>query len=523
MTDSRGSLAAVGESSRRLTRELVQIAAGQAPLRPDPKDWRFQDAAWAAHPLYRRWGQSYLAACEYADNLLDGLARPSSTARFLLNVVESAAAPTNTLLGNPAALKRAFETGGRSLVRGLRHIAEDIRANGGMPSTYQRGVYEVGRDLAITPGAVIDRDDCAEVLQYAPSTSTVHVRPVLIVPPPIGRYYFLDLRPGRSFVEYALSHGLQTFLLSWRNPTAAEADWGTDTYAQRILTAIDAVREVTGAPDVDVIGFCAGGILTTLALSHLAALGDSRVHTASFAVTLLDFGSDMPIQAFSAPKLLSLARWNSARAGVIGARDMGAVFTWMRPNELVWNYWVNNYLMGNQPEPFDILAWNADGTNLPARLHAQFLDIFEHNLLPAPGATSALGTPVDLSRITVPTFVTGGMSDHLTPWTGCYRTTQLLGGPSTFVLSNSGHIQSLVNPPNNSKASYFTGPPAATAEQWFSGADQHTGSWWTAWADWIVARSAGTADAPQELGSAEHPAREPAPGSYVRDLIPSTG
>ncbi len=514
---------AVLGKGRKLTGELGRIIAGSSTITPDPKDWRFKDPAWSDNPVYRRVGQSYLAGCGFADEVLDDLGgngRQTVAARFLLNVLESAAAPTNTLLGNPAAVKRAFETGGKSMLRGTKNMIGDLRHNGGMPSMVDKDAFEVGRDLALTPGAVIDRDPYGEVIQYQPTTEKVRARPVLFIPPPIGRFYFLDLRPGRSFVEYSLSRGLQTFMLSWRNPTANQRDWDLDTYARRILSAIDVVREVTGSDDVDLIGFCAGGILQTMVLNHLAARGDNRVHTASYAVTLLDFGQEAPIRAFSSPKLLSLARWNSSRTGVISARNMGNVFTWMRPNELVWNYWVNNYLMGNKPPVFDILAWNADGTNLPARLHRQFLDIFERNVLCEPGGVSVLDTPVDLATITTPTFVTGGSTDHLTPWTGCYRTTQLLSGPSTFVLSNAGHIQSLVNPPGNPKASFFTGgKPGADAQAWLDSAQKHTGSWWEPWADWVTAGSPETVAAPATLGSADHPARDDAPGLYVRDLV----
>jgi polyhydroxyalkanoate synthase subunit PhaC len=515
----------VSGKGRELTGQLVRIAAGSSNVAPNPKDWRFQDPAWSDHPIYRRIGQSYLAGCQFADEVLDDLGRngrQTVAARFLLNVVESAASPTNVLLGNPAAVKRAFETGGLSLVRGTRNFLGDMRHNGGMPSMVDRRAYQVGRDLALTPGAVVDRDIYAEIIQYRPTTETVQARPVLIVPPPIGRYYFLDLRPGRSFVEYAVSRGLQTFMLSWRNPTKNEGDWDLDTYAGRVLSAIDTVREITGSDDVDLIGFCAGGILQTLVLNHLAALEDDRVHTASFAVTLLDFGQDAPIRAFSSPKLIALARWNSRRAGVISARNMGNVFTWMRPNELVWNYWVNNYLMGNDPPAFDILAWNADGTNLPARLHSQFLDIFERNGLCTPGALTVLGTPVDLATITTPTFVTGGSTDHLTPWTGCYRTTQLLDGPSTFVLSNAGHIQSLVNPPGNPKATFYAGAePVDDPQAWLGASGKHAGTWWEHWAEWILERSDETITAPDRLGSDDHPARDEAPGHYVRDLVPA--
>ena len=528
VTGRRGALARIGAlygGYMRLAGDLAGIAIGASPVKPAPEDWRFRDRAWADHPFYRRLGQAYTASCAVADETLDELARngrATPAARFLLTILESATAPTNTLLGNPAAVKRAYETGGLSLLRGMKNFAGDVRHNGGMPSTVDRSVFKVGRDFALTPGAVVDRDPYAEVIQYRPATEQVQARPVLIVPPPIGRYYFLDLRPGRSMVEYAVGRGLQTFMLSWRNPTREQADWTLDTYAGRVLTAIEAVREVTGAQDIDVIGFCAGGILTTLALNHLAALGQTPVHSASYAVTLLDWGQEVPIKAFSASKLLALARWNSARAGVISARDMGGAFTWMRPDDLVWKSWVNNYLMGDKPPAFDILAWNADGTNLPAALHAQFLDIFENNPLATPGKLTCLGTPVDLSTIKLPTYVTGGVSDHLTPWTSCYRTTQLMGGSSTFVLSNAGHIQSLVNPPGNPKAVFYTGAePGPDAEAWLASAEKHTGTWWANWADWLIAQSSGTKDAPAELGSAEHPALDEAPGCYVRDVVPA--
>jgi polyhydroxyalkanoate synthase len=527
VTGSRGlgaRIRALYSGCWRLAGDLAGIALGAAPVSPPADDWRFRDRAWTENPVYRRLGQAYAASCAVADETLDDLSRTgraSPAARFLLTVLETASAPTNTLLGNPAAVKRAYETGGLSLLRGMRNFAGDVRHNGGMPSTVDRSGYEVGRDFAITPGAVVDRDPYAEVIQYTPSTPAVQARPVLIVPPPIGRYYFLDLRPGRSMVEYAVGRGLQTFMLSWRNPTREQADWNLDTYAGRVLTAIEAVREVTGAPDIDVIGFCAGGIVTTMALNHLAARGGTPVHSVSYAVTLLDWGQEVPVKAFSASRLLALARWNSARTGVISARDMGGAFTWMRPDDLVWKSWVNNYLMGDKPPTFDILAWNADGTNLPAALHAQFLDIFEHNPLATPGRLTCLGTPVDLSTITLPAYVTGGATDHLTPWTSCYRTTQLLGGPSTFVLSNAGHIQSLVNPPGNPKAVFWTGAaPVVDPQDWLAGAEQHTGTWWTHWADWIIASSAGTRPALSRLGSAEHPPLEEAPGCYVRDLVP---
>ena len=417
---------------------------------------------------------------------------------------------------------RQHFTAGLSLARGLRNVLHAVVRNGGLPRQVDRSAFTVGEDLGVTPGAVVHRDEVIEVIQYAPSTPRVRQRPLVIVPPPIGRFYFLDLRPGRSLVEYAVSQGLQVFMISWRNPTREQAEWGLDAYAGGVVTAVDVAREITGSDDVTTLGLCAGGQVMTTALNHLAANNDGRVHAAGYAVTLLDFSSQAPLGAFSGPRLLEIARRNSRRRGVISAQQMGSMFTWMRPDDLIFNYLVEQWLMGEDPPAFDILAWNADGTNLPARLHEQFLDIFGNNALVKPGALRVLGTPVHLSRITLPTFVTGALTDHITPWHGCYRTTQLLSGPSTFVLSSSGHIQSLVNPPGNPKASYWTGgEPGPDPHAWRAAAEQHTGSWWEPWSEWAVERSGSERPAPETLGSAAHPPLEPAPGSYVRDRVPA--
>jgi polyhydroxyalkanoate synthase subunit PhaC len=504
----------------RLARELLRISLGSSSVAPAKGDGRFTDPTWTENPVYQRIGQAYLTFSGSMDRLVDEAGKTGKDpdkARFAVTLLTSAIAPTNFWIGNPAAIKRTLETGGLNLTRGLRNWAGDLRHNGGLPSMADPQALQVGRDLALTPGAVVERDEVAELIQYTPATESVRERPVLVVPPPIGRFYFLDLRPGRSFIEYCVARGLRTFLLSWRNPGREQRDWDLDAYAARVLRAIDAIRDITGSEDVNTIGFCAGGIITTGVLNHLAAARDTRIHSASFAVTMLDFGQRAPIQAFSSARLLSLARGRSRRAGVIAARDMGAAFTLMRPNDLIWNYWVNNYLMGQDPPVFDILSWNADGTNLPAALHLQFLDLFQTNPLCQPGAMTVLGTPVDLSAIRVPVFATGAMTDHLTPWKGCYRTTQLLSGPMTFVLSNSGHIQSLVNPPGNPKASYYTGPqPGHDADQWLAAATKHTGSWWEAWADWIAPHSGAERPAPQSLGSPSFEPITEAPGDYVR-------
>lgn len=520
--------APLGREMTTLVREQLAIALGRSRLAPAPRDKRFNDPTWSSNPLYRRLGQSYLSLARSMTRLVDEYEASGADwhdverARFAVQAFTSVLAPTNTLVGNPAALKRAFETGGASVLSGARHLLHDLRRNGGMPAQTDRSAFTVGEDLAVTPGSVVYRDDVVEIIEYAATTPTVGSRPLLVIPPPIGRYYFLDLRPGRSFVEYAVSRGLHVFLLSWRNPTEKQADWDLDTYAQRIVDAVQVAKQISGSPDVNTLGFCAGGVLQSAVLSHLAHTGDDSIHSAGFAVTLLDFGTRAPIGAFSSPRLLELARRGSRSRGVISAQSLGTVFSWMRPDDLVFNYWVNQWVMGNDPPVFDILAWNADGTNLPARLHDQLIGIFRDNTLVEPGRLQVLGSPVDLSSIKTPVFVTGAVNDHLTPWTGCYRTTALLSGPTTFVLSNAGHIASLVNPPGNPKASYFAGPePGDDPEEWKARAEQRTGSWWEAWSDWLLPQSGEQRLASAEQGSAEYPPLEAAPGSYVRDRTAS--
>jgi polyhydroxyalkanoate synthase len=518
--------APVAGEAVRLAGELVRVAAGTSELAPSSRDKRFTDETWLANPGYRRLMQAYLALDEALSRLLreveesDEDWRTVERARLARTVLSSTVAPTNTLPGNPAAFKRAFETGGASLVRGVRNLVADIRHNGGMPAQVDTGPFAVGEGTALSPGAVVQRDELAELIQYTPTTSTVRRRPLVVVPPPISRFYFLDLQPGRSFVEYALSQGIPVFMLSWRNPGSDQADWGIDRYAARVVSAYEAAAAISDSDDVDTLGFCAGGIVTATVLSHLAHIGRADlVRSASLGVTLLDFDVPAPIGALSAPGLLAVAASRSGREGVISARSLGAVFSWMRPDDLIYGYVINNYLMGEDPPAFDILAWNADGTNLPARLHHEFLDAFGENKLVEPGAVTVLGSPVDLGAIRQPMFVTGGRTDHLTPWTGCYRTTQLVGGETTFALSSSGHIASLVNPPGNPRSSFAVGPAGGSAQEWEARTVKRPGSWWEGWVEWLAKASpCDDRDAPAELGDTAHPILDPAPGRYVRDL-----
>jgi polyhydroxyalkanoate synthase len=511
----------------RLVGGIVDVLKGTDEFDPGPKDRRFKDPAWRENPLYKRWMQGYVALSDSLNHLVDHLEetdtdwRDIERSRFAVGVLSSSLAPTNYLPGNPTALKTAFDTFGVSLVRGARNFVGDVKNNRGFPSQTDRSAFTVGEDLAITPGAVVFRNEVLELIQYSPSTETVHERPLMIIPPPIGRYYFLDLRPGRSFVEHAVSRGLQVFMVSWRNPTPEQRDWDADTYLNAVLEALDVVTEVSGSETVNSLGFCAGGILQTLLLNHMKTVGDERINSASYAVTLLDFHERAPLGAFSAATLLQVARSQSERDGILSAASLATIFNLMRPDDLVFNYVASNWLMGQDPPVFDILAWSVDGTNLPAALHQQFLGVFRDNLMCKDGEMSVLGSPVRLKQIDVPMFVTGAVTDHLTPWTGCFRTTQLLSGESTYVLSNAGHIASLVNPPGNPKATYFMGGPTdGTAEEWRAGAKQYTGSWWEPWAEWVKERAGSARPAHESLGSERHPPLVAAPGLYVRDLLP---
>ena len=507
-------------AAMELWSEVMKIASGTSTLAPDARDWRFRHPAWSENPAFKGMAQFYLAWSDAAQKVADSTEavdwRERERLQIGTSILTSALAPTNYLFTNPAALQRAFETAGASLVRGSDNYTRDLREDRSVPSQVDTSGFTVGENLAATPGGVVFRNEMCEVIEYVPSTAQVRERPLLIVPPPIGKYYFLDLAPGKSFVEHAVSQGLHVFIVSWRNPGPEHAHWDLDAYASSVIEALGVVCDVAESEDANLAAFCAGGIILSTVLSYLAAKEDQRAHAASFGVMLLDFDVPATIGAFSPATVLGAARGQSAKEGVLGADELATVFAWLRPNDLVWNYWVNNYLLGENPPAIDIMAWNADGTNLAAALHAQFLDIFEKNLLTKPGDVTVLGTPVDLSRVTVDTYCMGAINDHLTPWKACYSSGQLFGGSRRFVLSNAGHIASLVNPPTNPKARHFLGPPPeADYDTWLEQAEERQGTWWTDWAEWMVARSGEEQAAPEALGGGRLPVLCAAPGEYV--------
>ncbi len=499
--------------------EMGRVVTGKSTVEPDARDKRFTDEMWKTNPFYRALLQTYLTWQQSLNAFINDAdldKKDAERARFVLSLYVDAVAPTNTLLGNPAAMKKMYETGGASLVRGLTHMLEDLANNGGLPSQVDMKAFQVGKDLATSPGAVVFKNDVLELIQYQPTTQEVYGRPLLFVPPQVNKYYVMDLSPNKSLIRYLVANGLQVFAISWRNPTPKQREWGFDIYDQAILEAIDVVRAITESPDINILGACLGGMTLATLLGHLAAREDKRIHAVTFLVTVLDSSVESTMGLFATKETIAAARQASRLRGVIEGQEMARAFAWLRPNDLIWNYWVNNYLVGNDPAAFDVLYWNNDTTRLPARLHGELLSILETNAFAHPGALTVLDTPIDLSRVTSDAYIIAGITDHITPWQGCYATTQLLGGKVKFILSNSGHIQAILNPPGNPKASYMVNERhPADPEQWLAKAQKRTGSWWEDWRDWLGQRSGDQKAPPREPGNEQYQPGKPAPGSYV--------
>jgi polyhydroxyalkanoate synthase subunit PhaC len=500
--------------------ELLKIGLGTSEVAPGKGDKRFADPAWQQNPMFRTTMQTYLTLGSGADAYIDHLGLEGMNVertRFGLVLARESMAPTNFFWSNPAAIKRCFDTGGGSVRKGMANMADDLIHNHGMPSMVDLRPFKKGENIAFSPGAVIFRNEVFELIQYTPQSETVYGRPILMVPPQVNKYYALDLSPGRSLYEYLLQRGIQVFGISWRNPVGAQRDWNFDTYVQATIDAIDVVREVSGSPDVNLMGGCLGGMTAALTQAYLAAHGEEdRIYSSTMFVTLLDTDSKGRMFLFASPATLALAKQVSRPRGVIDGWQMGSMFAWLRPNDLVWNYWVNNYLLGQDPPAFDMLAWNADQTRLTSAFHRQLLEMVTENDLAHPGALKVLGTPIDISRITTDTYVAAGLTDHITPWQTCYKTTQMVSGPTEFVLCSSGHIQTVVADPKHPRIGYFYNPATPpSADEWLKAADRHEGSWWEHWVKWLAERSGEQSAAPQALGSTRFPPREPAPGTYI--------
>jgi polyhydroxyalkanoate synthase subunit PhaC len=512
----------VAGQAASLGAEFARIASGRSQIAPERRDRRFADPAWSQNPLLRRAMQAYLAGGQAAERMLaiaDLDWRDSERLRFVLMNLIAAASPSNNPLLSPAAIKSLVDTGGVSAARGLRALVGDLATAPRVPSMVEPGAFAVGTDLAVTPGAVVYRTEMFELIQYAPATEQVSRYPLVIVPPMINKFYITDLAPGRSMSEFLVSQGHQVFAISWRNPDYRHRNWDLNSYGAAVVDALATARAITGAAKASICALCSGGIVSSMVAAHLYRLAQlDTVASLCLGVTVLDQARAGTAGAMIDEATASAAMAASKARGYLDGRTLAEVFAWLRPDDLIWNYWVNNYLQGRPPPAFDILYWNADTTRLPAALHHDFIRLALDNALVKPDAATMLGSPVDLSKVDSDAYVVAGIADHLCPWQSCYRTTQLLGGPVTFVLSTSGHIASMVNPPDNPKATFQVASenPADPAE-WLRAATTVSGSWWPHYSSWLTARSGGTRKRRARAGSKAFPVLCPAPGTYVHD------
>ncbi len=506
--------------------DVAKIVTGQSELAPDPKDKRFLDPAWRFNPFFRAGAQYYMAVQKGMRGWLDELefdALERDRANFIAQIIIDSLAPSNSLIGNPTAQKRVIDSGGLSLIKGLKNAYHDMVHNQGMVSQVDKRPFKLGENLALSKGNVVFRNAMMELIHYAPTTPEVYEIPQLTIPPQINKMYINDLTPDKSVVKWQLDNGVQTFVISWKNPTKDEGHWDMAGYIAACQEAIGVICAITGAKKVNVSGGCSGGQTTAMLASKMAAEGDDRLGTITLMVCVLHpQQNDLEAGALISEHGLALARQRAAKKGIIKGNDLARGFAWLRPNDLIWNYVINNYLMGDDPPAFDVLFWNADATNLSAALMGDFLHVFETLAFTKKGEVEMVGHQVDLSKVTNDLFLLGGVTDHITPWRACYRSTQLFGSKDvTFVLSQAGHMQAILNPPGNPKAKYFVAREAgalpADVDAWFKSTEEHAGSWWPFWMEWVQARSGKRKPAPKGTGSKKYPPLEPAPGLYVFD------
>ncbi len=491
-------------------------------LEPSPRDRRFRDPLWRESPVLRGLMQLYLSWNLHVQGWLDAQ-ELSDTDRlriqFLVDQMKAALSPTNLPI-HPSAIKRAEQSGGRSAVQGLKNFALDLQTNRGMPRQIRPGTYVLGETLAITPGAVVFRNAQLELIQYAPQTDRVHRRPILLIPPQINKYYAFDLKPQNSLLGYLVRQGFQVFTISWKNPGPEAADWGLETYVAAILQALLAIRTITAADRVNLISACAGGLTAVSLLGHLAQRREPVIASHSLLVTAIYPGNGSILEAFTTTGNLELARRISAEEGTMDGLDLAHLFVWLRPDDLVWSFWVNNNILGRQPPPLDVLYWDNDPTRVPARLHSDFIDVFLHDVYRRPDRQVLFGRPIDSSRIEVPTYFVGGLEDYLMPWRGIYRAVRAFGGRNRFVLSTSGHVQSILRPPNLAGSEFFVNAALPeNPDHWLRDAERRPGTWWADWAEWLRDHAEDAHAAPAEPGCPAFPPLCPAPGTYVKERM----
>jgi polyhydroxyalkanoate synthase subunit PhaC len=517
---ARGVLGLAAGSGRAAVAAVMRGAgahdAGPATL-PD-KDRRYADPSWQGNPYYFLLRQQHALFAEELRRLSAGLDLSPVARRkidFLVEQAVEAVSPVNWPWSNPAMLKKALETGGQSLVRGARNALRDVATNRGMPRQTTPGQFVPGRDLATTPGTVVFRNRLIELIQYAPQTEQVHDVPLLLSPPWINKYYIMDLAPGKSLVEWAVQHGHTVFMISYRNPDESLRDVTMSDYLREgPLAALDVVQEITGAPKVNVAALCLGGTLATATAAWLAARGDERINSLTLMNTLLDFTTPGRLGVFIDDTTVNRLERSMRRTGYLPAESMKTTFDLLRVNDLVWNYVINDWLLGEDPAPFDMLAWNSDSTRMPAAMQTEYLrTLYQENRF-AEGKLELAGERLDLAAVRQDAYVVSAEGDHIAPWASVYAGAAKLGGTVRFVLSNAGHIAGVVNPPSPKSRHWFGEDLPADPAQWREDAGEHRASWWEDWTPWIAAR-AGNDRKPPRTGSEQFPPLQDAPGSYV--------
>jgi polyhydroxyalkanoate synthase subunit PhaC len=500
------------------------LLAGKQDALADDDDRRFAAREWRENPYYSYLRQSYLLAARYIEQVVDSApleAQPKERARFAARQWIDAMCPANFAATNPAALRAALESKGESLTRGMANLLAD--ATKGRISQTDETAFELGRNIATTPGEVVYENDLIQLIQYAPRTAEIAKRPLVMIPPCINKYYILDLQPENSLVGYAVDNGQTVFMVSWRNVGPEQGHYGWDDYlALGVFAPLRVAREITKAEKVNALGFCVGGTLLGAGLAVMAAKGEETVESVTFLAAMLDFSDAGQIGLFVDEASVAAREATIGAGGILPGTDLAFVFSSLRANDLIWPYVVNNYLMGGRPAAFDLLYWNADSTNLPGPMYCYYLrNTYLENKLRVPNALANCGVPVDLGKVKLPMFGLATREDHIVPWRSAYRTLNLLGGDDKqFVLGASGHIAGVVNPASKNRRSHWVGSPyPPEPEQWLQSATEHKGSWWPRWAKWLDAHGGGKRKAPAKAGSAKYKPIEPAPGRYVRHRI----
>jgi polyhydroxyalkanoate synthase subunit PhaC len=489
-------------------------------LKHAPPDKRFASEAWSANPLASFSAALYLVNARALLGLVEATqtdAKTKARLRFAVEQWMAASAPSNFMALNAEAQRKAIETKGESIAKGLQNLLKDIQQ--GHVSMTDESVFEVGRNVATTEGAVVFENELIQLIEYKPLTKQVHERPFLVVPPCINKFYILDLQPENSLIRYLVEQGHRTFVISWRNPDESLKDKTWDDYiADGVIKPIEIVQEITSARKMNALGFCVGGTMLGTALAVLAQRGQKPLASATLLTSFLDFSDTGVLDLFIDEAFVRFREMQLGRGGILKGQELASTFSFLRPNDLVWNYVVGNYLKGETPPPFDLLYWNSDSTNLPGPMYSWYLrnTYFENNLV-KPGKCTVCGEKVDLRKLDLPVYIYGSREDHIVPITGAYSSTAHLPGRKRFVMGASGHIAGVINPPSKNKRSYWTNEKLpGTFDEWFAGAKEHPGSWWTDWSGWLKGHAGKLIPAPKSYGKGKYKPIEPAPGRYVR-------